>query len=119
MKLKLITPLLLIVSTLFFVANANAKTPNAKTFNVQGALDAGYTQEQIDRYLATGQNVAQPTPKKKTPKEIEDRKKSTEKYRYRMCALDAGKAGTEYAAKQIEKTCLEEYGLKPKGWFDW
>ena len=34
------------------------------------------------------------------------------------CAMDAGKAGTEYAAKQIEKTCLQEHGLKPKGWFD-
>ena len=30
-------------------------------FNVQGALAAGYTQEQIDNYLATGQDVAQPS----------------------------------------------------------
>ena len=115
----LLTPLLLIVSTLFFVAKVDAMSSAERKAGIQKALDAGYTQEQIDRYLATGQDVAQPTPKKKTPKEIEDRKKSTEKYRYRMCALDAGKAGTEYAAKQIEKTCLEEYGLKPKGWFDW
>ena len=30
------------------------------------------------------------------------------------CARDAGKAGTEYAAKQIEKTCLAEKGLEPE-----
>jgi len=41
------------------------------------------------------------------------------------CAKEAGKAGTEYAAKQIEKTCLAEKQLEPepepesKGWFDW
>jgi hypothetical protein len=41
------------------------------------------------------------------------------------CAKEAGKAGTEYAAKQIEKTCLAEKQLelepepKSKSWFDW
>lgn len=30
------------------------------------------------------------------------------------CAEKAGKAGTEYAAKQIEKTCLAEKGLEPE-----
>ena len=45
------------------------------------------------------------------------------------CAEKAGKAGTEYAAKQIEKTCLAEKQLEPepepepepesKSWFDW
>ena len=39
------------------------------------------------------------------------------------CAKEAGKAGTEYAAKQIEKTCLAEKQLEPepesKSWFDW
>ena len=35
------------------------------------------------------------------------------------CAMKAKEAVTSHAAKQIEKTCLEEYGLKPKGWFDW
>tara|TARA_R110002096_G_scaffold22028_1_gene71171 strand:+ start:771 stop:1142 length:372 start_codon:yes stop_codon:yes gene_type:complete len=34
------------------------------------------------------------------------------------CAIKAGKAATTHAAKQIEKTCLKEHGLKPKGWFD-
>ena len=34
------------------------------------------------------------------------------------CAIRAGKAATTHAAKQIEKTCLKEHGLKPKGWFD-
>ena len=34
------------------------------------------------------------------------------------CAMKAKEAVTSHAAKQIEKTCLEEYGLKPKGWFD-
>ena len=29
------------------------------------------------------------------------------------CAKEAGKANTEYAAKQIEKTCLAGMGLKP------
>ena len=48
------------------------------------------------------------------------RDKAREEIRSRAsCARDAGKAGTEYAAKQIEKTCLEDFGLKPKGWFDW
>jgi len=48
------------------------------------------------------------------------RDKAREESRLRAsCAMDAGKAGTEYAAKQIEKTCLEDLGLKPKGWFDW
>ena len=41
------------------------------------------------------------------------------------CAKEAGKAGTEYAAKQIEKTCLAEKQLEPepepesKSWVDW
>jgi len=37
------------------------------------------------------------------------------------CAEKAGKAGTEYAAKQIEKTCLAKKQLEPesKSWFDW
>ena len=30
------------------------------------------------------------------------------------CAKEAGKAGTEYAAKQIEKTCLAEKQLEPE-----
>jgi len=34
------------------------------------------------------------------------------------CAMKAKEAATTHAAKQIEKTCLEEHGLKPKGWFD-
>jgi hypothetical protein len=36
------------------------------------------------------------------------------------CAKEAGEAGTEYAAKQIEKTCLAEKQLEPesKSWFD-
>jgi len=34
------------------------------------------------------------------------------------CAKDAGKAGTEYAAKQIEKTCLEQKGYG-KAWYEW
>lgn len=29
------------------------------------------------------------------------------------CAKEAGEAGTEYAAKQIEKTCLAEKQLEP------
>jgi len=29
------------------------------------------------------------------------------------CAFLAGTANTEYAAKQIEKTCLTKAGLKP------
>jgi len=37
------------------------------------------------------------------------------------CASQAGQAKTEYAAQQIEKTCLVKRGYKPepKGWFDW
>jgi len=41
------------------------------------------------------------------------------------CARQAGQAKTEYAAQQIEKTCLVKRGYKPepepepKGWFDW
>ena len=55
--------------------------------------------------------------KEKQKKEAQSRR---EESRLRAsCAMDAGKAGTEYAAKQIEKTCLEDLGLKPKGWFDW
>lgn len=36
------------------------------------------------------------------------------------CAKEAGEAGTEYAAKQIEKTCLAKKQLEPesKSWFD-
>ena len=34
------------------------------------------------------------------------------------CAMKAKEAATTHAAKQIEKTCLEEHGLKPKSWFD-
>ena len=30
------------------------------------------------------------------------------------CAKGAGKAGTKYAAKQIEKTCLREIQLEPE-----
>jgi len=30
------------------------------------------------------------------------------------CAKEAGKSGTEYAAKQIEKTCLAEKQLEPE-----
>ena len=39
------------------------------------------------------------------------------------CAGAASSANTEYAAKQLEKTCLIRKGFKPepepKGWFDW
>ena len=39
------------------------------------------------------------------------------------CAGAASSANTEYAAKQLEKTCLIRKGYKPepepKGWFDW
>jgi len=54
--------------------------------------------------------------KEKQKREAQSRRQEND-YRAR-CARDAGKAGTEYAAKQIEKTCLETHGLKPKGWFD-
>ena len=48
-----------------------------------------------------------------------------------FCAKEAGKANTEYAAKQIEKTCLINKGLEPepepeqkpkpepKAWYEW
>ena len=83
------------------MAKVDAMSSAERQADIQKALDAGYTQEQIDRYLATGQNVAQPTPKKKTPKEIESERKSNEKCKRNICATEAGKAGTEYAAKQI------------------
>jgi hypothetical protein len=37
------------------------------------------------------------------------------------CAKEAGKANTEYAAKQIKKTCLAEKQLEPesKSWYEW
>ena len=94
MKLKLITPLLLIVSTLFFVANADAENP--PRFTCQDFAEESFSH---------------PSGWASCSKENENGARS-------KCAKEAGKAGTEHAAKQIEKTCLEEYGLKPKGWFD-
>jgi len=34
------------------------------------------------------------------------------------CAKEAGKAGTEYAAKKIEEACLEQKGYG-KAWYEW
>ena len=34
------------------------------------------------------------------------------------CAREAGKAGTEYAAKKIEEACLEQKGYG-KAWYEW
>jgi TPR repeat protein len=46
---------------------------------------------------------------------------SEEKEARFQCASAAGQARSEYAAQQIEKTCLVSRGYKPepKGWLDW
>jgi len=52
-----------------------------KAFDVEGALKEGYTQEQIDAYL---------------------------KYR-NWCAMQAGDAKSDFAAKKMYETCLDRY----------
>jgi hypothetical protein len=93
---KLLTPLLLIASTLFFVANANAKKFTIEDF-------------------AEGSFIVGKAPKEKTAKEIEEGRKT---YWRRQCALQASQAKTEYIAKQLEKVCLEKHGAT-RSLFDW
>ena len=54
-------------------------------FDVQGALDEGYSQEEIDAFISSQEKDA--------------------KIRL-QCAKEAGKAKTEYAAQRIEYACL-------------
>ena len=106
MKLKLLTPLLLIVSTLFFVANADAENPSGYTQKLNSEDAASLNWDDLE--------VVQP-PKEKTAKAIEEGRKT---YWRRQCALQASHAKTEYIAKQLEKVCLEEAGAT-RSLFDW
>jgi len=96
MKLKHLTPLLLIASTLFFVANADAEK-----FTIEDFAEESF--------------IVGKAPKEKTAKEIEEGRKT---YWRRQCALQASHAKTEYIAKQLEKVCLEEAGAT-RSLFDW
>ena len=99
--MKLLTPLLLIASTLFFVANANAEKFTIEDF-AEGSFIVGKTPKEK-------------TAKEKTAKEIEEGRKT---YWRRQCARGASHAKTEYIAKQLEKVCLEEHGAT-RSFFDW
>jgi hypothetical protein len=111
MKLKLLTPLLLIVSTLFFVANASAENPSGYTQKLNSEDAASLNWDDLEVF----QPPSQPAAKEKTAKEIEEGRKT---YWRRHCALQASHAKTEYIAKQLEKVCLEEAGAT-RSLFDW
>ena len=109
-------------------------------FDVQAALDEGYSQEEIDAFLA--QENQQPTeeitteeivvtpeppqPKPTTGFDVEAARAggvseediqailSQEKYdkKYRnYCAMQAGDAKSDFAAKKMYETCLDQYGV--------
>jgi len=111
-KLKLLTPLLLIVSTLFFVANANARITMERQFTssdgtiltiiipenptreeIGNAIDKA--REEYKANLASTENLAD-----KREKSIEDK-----------CIAKAGKMNNEFAAKKLYKSCLADEGL--------
>ena len=143
MKLKLLTPLLLIAITLFFVANANTNTNTNANVEldlkdpwknspivadcVATPLTEKFKRNNNDPLDYLNYPIVCETPLAQTKEEVEiERKKQAKIEKKRVersayCAKEAGKANTEYAAMKIETTCLAEKELEPesKSWFDW
>ena len=136
---KLLTPLLLIFITLFFVANANAnanveldlKDPWKNSPIVADCVATPLTEKFKRNFNDPLDYLNHPivceTPLAQTKEEVEiERKKQAKIEKKRVernayCAKEAGKANTEYAAMKIETTCLAEKQLEPesKSWYEW
>ena len=111
-------------------------------FDSQGALDEGYTQEQIDKYLKY-QKWLDANPDKAgteeyiivqkaaetytvieevdcsnlTKKEQKEFKKQCDRYykvKRMQCAASSSRANSDFAAKKIYETCLDEAGVPKK-----
>ena len=100
MKLKHLTPLLLIASTLFFVANANAVLTRYRdhvtnqVVEIDVPIDA--TRNEILKALADRRESLA----NKKEKAIKDK-----------CIAKAGKMNNEFAAKKLYESCLADEGL--------
>jgi len=107
-------------------------------YNVQKALDAGVTQEQIDAYLVANPHLTPinaPTKTKPTfnveaakadglsdeeiqkliaagpPKQPTISQEKYDKKIRNYCAMQAGDAKSDFAAKKMYETCLDQYGV--------
>ena len=102
--MKLLTPLLLIASTLFFVANANAVLKRYldpvtnKAVEVDVSLNA--TEEEISKALAYKRENSPEALANKREKSIKNK-----------CILKAGKMNNNFAAQKLYKSCLADEGL--------
>ena len=99
----LLTPLLLIAITLFFVANANANTV------LQRYLDPKTNQE-VEIYVpidATRNEILKALDDKREKSIANKREKSIKD----KCIAKAGKMNNEFAAKKLYKSCLADEGL--------
>ena len=88
MKLKLLTSLLLIVSTLFFVANANARISPSPTVEKQMVGEL-----------------------KERAKRVREKERQKRRVIEDKCIAKAGKMNNEFAAKKLYKSCLADEGL--------
>ena len=70
------------------------------TFNVEAAKAAGLSDEEIQKLIAAG------PPKQPTISQ----EKYDKKYR-NYCAMQAGDAKSDFAAKKMYETCLDQYGV--------
>ena len=94
---KLLTPLILIVSTLFFVANADA---------FKGRYRDPVTNQIVEI------DVSQDSTREEILKALADkREKSIEKSIKDKCIAKAGKMNNNFAAQKLYKSCLADEGL--------
>ena len=111
MKLKLLTTLLLTVSTLFFIANANAvlKRHYDPAINKAVEIDVpiNATREEISKALADKRKESFKALADKKRNLANKRKKSIED----KCIAKAGKMNNEFPAKKLYKPCLADEGL--------
>ena len=98
--------------------------PNGEVYRKDG--EENYSKLEVmtrpngDRYEVVGEDQYVKLP----PTDEQTKEENAARWK---CASHAGQAKTEYAAQQIEKTCLVKRGYKPepepepepKGWFDW
>jgi hypothetical protein len=78
----------------------NAPTKTKPTFNVEAAKAAGLSDEEIQKLIAAG------PPKQPTISQEESDKKIRN-----LCAMQAGDAKSDFAAKKMYETCLDQYGV--------
>jgi hypothetical protein len=89
---------------LFLIPNLimaeESKWKRKPTFNVEAAKAAGLSDEEIQKLIAAG------PPKQPTISQ----EKYDKKYR-NYCAMQAGDAKSDFAAKKMYETCLDQYGV--------